>query len=795
MGKRGLAFFLVISLIISSLSLGSIVQAQDSPTEIETLTMRKEIVLEGQSIEQQLSKYEDNAIEGLLTCEQLSIVTVDYYFTWDDYVYLKNQFIQLKELDLNECQFADVSVSENIQKDMWVSVLLSTPPVNDEQQNNNMSSLQSLMDSEGENLSRGIDLRVQLNGFCIINNGSSIDLGIAYDSNDPDVLFAFEIYDLQTKKWTTVADWQKSNWITWHPIDRGNYWLHVKAKLGDGKSVTYTQGYFYEGVNLELQALHVLDKVDHYDLGIAYKTNDRNVSFTWKIYNLQTKTWETISENYKGNWVSWEPKKKGSYWIHVEAKAANGMQKTYTRSFYYSGKYLSFEGICQVQRKNQIDFGVAYKTNDKQVEFKWQVYDISSQTWSIVRDFGDGNWISWKPKKPGDYLIHVEGRTSTGESVSKAIGYHVVGPKIHTYTANPKSPYWANKPISFSGEYTDFAQQVKRERFLVYDGRNWTEMPMVEGMATWTAKEVRQYAVCYQLLDANNSVLDEKFQYYNIETPYLRHNGIYVRYDGNRTYGIAANVSTNDREVMYKWQYYDVTNKKWYLISDWSRSNASTWKPQSQGNYWLHVTAKRSDGVESAYTLGYNASFIKVLGSFSTQSTNNANGWHNMALALNRCNGVTLMPGQTFSFSLKTGPWSGGNGYVIAGVVGGQGWGGGVCQASTTLYGAAIRSGMTIVERRNHSVPSTYCPRGLDAMVATGSSDLKFRNDFNFPVTIRTSAYGNVLYAEIVGDDPGWFDRIEPFSWSTGGGSYAACRVYYKNNVEVHRNALPNSYY
>ena len=38
--------------------------------------------------------------------------------------------------------------------------------------------------------------------------------------------------------------------------------------------------------------------------------------------------------------------------------------------------------------------------------------------------------------------------------------------------------------------------------------------------------------------------------------------------------------------------------------------------------------------------------------------------------------------------------------YKPAGVVGG-GYGGGICQASTTLYGAAVRVGLTIVQRRN----------------------------------------------------------------------------------------------
>lgn len=88
------------------------------------------------------------------------------------------------------------------------------------------------------------------------------------------------------------------------------------------------------------------------------------------------------------------------------------------------------------------------------------------------------------------------------------------------------------------------------------------------------------------------------------------------------------------------------------------------------------------------------------------------------------------------------GPCGKAQGYKQAGVVGGVGYGGGICQASTTLYGAAVRAGLTIVQRRNHSVPSTYVPIGQDAMVDYGSSDLKFRNDYDYPVKLVTYVSG-----------------------------------------------------
>ena len=53
-----------------------------------------------------------------------------------------------------------------------------------------------------------------------------------------------------------------------------------------------------------------------------------------------------------------------------------------------------------------------------------------------------------------------------------------------------------------------------------------------------------------------------------------------------------------------------------------------------------------------------------------------------------------------------------------------QEYGGGICQVSSTIYGAALRSNMTIVTRYNHTYPSSYVPIGLDATVSYGSLDL-----------------------------------------------------------------------
>ena len=112
---------------------------------------------------------------------------------------------------------------------------------------------------------------------------------------------------------------------------------------------------------------------------------------------------------------------------------------------------------------------------------------------------------------------------------------------------------------------------------------------------------------------------------------------------------------------------------------------------------------------------------------------------HNVRLAAERIGGTVLPPGGEFSFNKVVGRRTRENGVEEAAVIlNGEfaaGVGGGVCQTSTTLFGAALRAGMEIVESRPHSLPVGYVPPSQDAMVSE-ASDMRFRNPRPYPVYI-----------------------------------------------------------
>ncbi|MES2464071.1 MAG: VanW family protein [Armatimonadota bacterium] len=139
--------------------------------------------------------------------------------------------------------------------------------------------------------------------------------------------------------------------------------------------------------------------------------------------------------------------------------------------------------------------------------------------------------------------------------------------------------------------------------------------------------------------------------------------------------------------------------------------------------------------------------------------SSSSNRRHNIELATSHINGKILAPGETFSYNDIVGPRTPRLGFRDAPTYqDGQvvpGPGGGICQVSTTLYNAVLRSpGITVVERSHHSMPVHYVPAGCDATVAYGAIDFKFRNDTPGPVMVAATTRGGRLSFGLYGVEP-----------------------------------------
>ena len=185
------------------------------------------------------------------------------------------------------------------------------------------------------------------------------------------------------------------------------------------------------------------------------------------------------------------------------------------------------------------------------------------------------------------------------------------------------------------------------------------------------------------------------------------------------------------------------------------------------------------------------------LGSYTTYYSGTAARNNNVHLATKRIDGYELMPGEEFSYDKTILPRTADNGYQAAPVYVGNkvesGMGGGICQPSSTLYGAALYANLEILERHNHSMLVSYMPAGLDATISQGALDLRLRNNTPYPVKIAAQASGGMLTFSIWGYNP---ENISVDIIRSGGGySYSTTRVVKKNGEEIHRESLGTSRY
>lgn len=114
----------------------------------------------------------------------------------------------------------------------------------------------------------------------------------------------------------------------------------------------------------------------------------------------------------------------------------------------------------------------------------------------------------------------------------------------------------------------------------------------------------------------------------------------------------------------------------------------------------------------------------------------------NIRTALGKFNGLVVEDGEHVSFNNVVGKRTIENGYKTAKIImDGEyvdGLGGGVCQASTTLYNALVLANVKIDRVQRHSRRVGYVPPALDAMVNWGSSDMVFTNTTGQPLYITT---------------------------------------------------------
>jgi vancomycin resistance protein YoaR len=144
-----------------------------------------------------------------------------------------------------------------------------------------------------------------------------------------------------------------------------------------------------------------------------------------------------------------------------------------------------------------------------------------------------------------------------------------------------------------------------------------------------------------------------------------------------------------------------------------------------------------------------------IVSSYTTSYGGVPNRIHNVQVVAHLVDDTLIAPGKEFSFNGTTGERNAAKGLLEAPVIiNGElqnGLGGGTCQVSTTVFNAAYEAGLPITARTNHALYISHYPQGRDATVNYPDIDLKFVNDTDHWLLLRTFVSSSSLTVNLYG--------------------------------------------
>jgi len=155
--------------------------------------------------------------------------------------------------------------------------------------------------------------------------------------------------------------------------------------------------------------------------------------------------------------------------------------------------------------------------------------------------------------------------------------------------------------------------------------------------------------------------------------------------------------------------------------------------------------------VQAPVTRAYLESQIVKLAEFETsigKTGDYVEARHeNIRIGTEKFDKLIIKSGESVSFNKVAGKRTASNGYQPALELAYgeyvEGYGGGICQVSSTLYNAVVNAGLSVTKRTQHSLPSNYVSLGLDATVQDDRLDFVFKNTTNADIYISTQYYKN----------------------------------------------------
>jgi len=325
------------------------------------------------------------------------------------------------------------------------------------------------------------------------------------------------------------------------------------------------------------------------------------------------------------------------------------------------------------------------------------------------------------------------GKTVNWENLFQSINLNLSSFSTSQIAVKTKTEY----PSIYQEDLTGFENEARnltnKDLYLIYNNKKWHVSR--EDIATWLS------------VNKKNNKINLDFNANRIAN-FLEEN-------------IAPDINTDPKEPRFEVKDNKVSS--WQLGKDGIKLDAIK---NAQQIINLYTNIKSDNTIEliteAVQPTTPNSLEIKeIVGTgYSNFSGSSSNRRHNIEVGAAAVHGLIIKPGEEFSLIGALGEIDAENGYLPELVIKDNKtipeYGGGLCQIGTTIFRAALATGLPITARRNHSYRvSYYEPAGTDATIYDPWPDLRFINDYPTNILIQSRIDGNEIFFDFWGTEDG----------------------------------------
>lgn len=442
--------------------------------------------------------------------------------------------------------------------------------------------------------------------------GSTVTLkGTAAVTGDPDAVYRYIYYDGIT--WREI--YSSSNpllQVNWIPSAAGDYLMAYQV-ICNGRQTNAFQNLHVESPYMRLQGIDTAGTSKGIQITPRYETNmdPQTVKFTYMIYDLSSSTWYMLQQN-GGTSCVWAPKKAGNYWIHVITYDASGREVTSTIGYGVTGAgitgFFMDKSGQQLWTETLTLTGTVRNPLNQHLEYEYLSYNGSY--WTSLSRSRTLKSINYQAEGPGNYLLCFQIYDEDGTVIQQSfLGYVAEAPVITLGSIQTKALDEKKIQASITGSSNGGNLEY---RWMYYDLdsqvwgmiQDWSE----ESEIIWEAKKFGNYWIHVEArTEAGGS--SQATIGYAVQPFYVKLTNLQVYTPDYATYYIMQNVDSNDPNLTYLYQIYDLQTKKWSVLGT---GHNTYWQPKASGSYWIHAVITGSDGTTYENTIGYGIKGYRI---------------------------------------------------------------------------------------------------------------------------------------------------------------------------------------